>query len=159
MKAKKILVPLDGSTVGEAVLDMAVELAQEGATLVLLRAAEAGSLARDPIVAQLEVVHEAELYVDGVAERLRRAGVARVETCVWYGPAAEAIVEAARTRDADLILMSSHGRSGLSRLVLGSVAETVLRATATPILLIRPTGAPVAAIPAGGARAAEASHV
>jgi nucleotide-binding universal stress UspA family protein len=159
MKANRVLLPLDGSTLGEAVLDKAVELARAGAALVLLRAAEARHLVGDPVAAQLEVVHEAELYLGGVAERLRRAGVTRVETCVWYGPAAEAIVEAVRARDTDLILMSSHGRSGLSRLVLGSVAETVLRGTTTPILLIRPSGAPVAAITAGGARPAEVSRV
>jgi nucleotide-binding universal stress UspA family protein len=159
MKAKRVLVPLDGSILGETVLDTAVEFARAGATLVLLRAAEARSLVGDPVAAQLKVVHEAELYLGGVAERLRRAGATAVETCVWYGPAAEAIVEAAWARDTDLILMSSHGRSGVSRLVLGSVAETVLRGTTTPIMLVRPSGAPVAAIPAGGARPAEASHV
>jgi hypothetical protein len=45
--------------------------------------------------------------LDGVVERLRRAGVTRVETCVWYGPTAEAITEAAQTRDADLILAAT----------------------------------------------------
>ena len=159
MNAKRILVPLDGSTVGEAVLDKAVEFARDGATLVLLRAAEARQLVGDPVAAQLEVVREADVYLGGVAERLRRAGVTGVEPCVWYGPAAEAIVAAARSRNTDLILMSSHGRSGLSRLVLGSVAETVLRGTTTPILLIRPHGAPISAISAGGARPAEVSRV
>ena len=159
MKATRILVPLDGSMVGEAVLDKAAEFARDGASLVLLRAAEARHLGGDAVAAQLEVVHEAELYLGRVAERLRRAGATAVETCVWYGGAAEAIVEAAHSRDTDLILMSSHGRSSLSRLVLGSVAETVLRATATPILLIRPNGAPLAAIAPGGARSAEVSHV
>jgi nucleotide-binding universal stress UspA family protein len=54
-----------------------------------------------------------------------------------------AIVETARYRHADLIVMASHGRSGVSRLVLGSGAESVLRATAVPILLIRPDSAPL----------------
>jgi nucleotide-binding universal stress UspA family protein len=61
----------------------------------------------------------------------------------WYGPAVEAIVEAARYRHADLIVMSSHGRSGVARLVVGSVTERVLRATTVPILVIRPDGAPI----------------
>ena len=159
MKVRRVLVPLDGSALGETVLDAAVGLAQDGASLLLLRAAEARNLVGDPVAAQLKVVQEAEAYLGGVADRLRQKGAAVVETCVWYGPAAEAIVEAAWARDCDLILMSSHGRSGLSRLVLGSVAETVLRGTTTPILLVRPTGAPVAAIPASGARPAETSHV
>jgi nucleotide-binding universal stress UspA family protein len=159
MKPKRVLVPLDGSTLAETVLDTTIELAREGATPVLVRAAEARNLVGDPVAAQVTVVHEAEQYLAGVAERLRRAGVGPVETCVWYGPPAEAIVEAARARQADLILMSTHGRSGLGRLVLGSVAESVLRGTRTPILLLRPAEAPVAAVPAGGARPAEASHV
>jgi nucleotide-binding universal stress UspA family protein len=159
MKVKRVLVPLDGSTVGEAVLDRAAEFAHDEATLVLLRAAEVRSLVGDPVAAQVEVVHEAEVYLGGVVERLQRAGMTRVETCVWYGPAAEAIIEAAQVRNTDLILMSTHGRSGLSRLVLGSVAEAVLRGTRTPMLLIRPSGAPIAASTAGGARPAEVSHV
>jgi nucleotide-binding universal stress UspA family protein len=66
-----------------------------------------------------------------------------VETSVWYGPAAPAIVDAARLRRADLIVMSSHGRSGLGRLILGSVAESVLRGTGVPILLLRAPDAPL----------------
>lgn len=157
MRAKNVLVALDGSSLGEAVLPQAVELARDGAKLVLLRAADAHSLIGDPIVAQVDVIQEAELYLRGVAERLRRQGIANVETSVWYGRAAESIVEAARVRGCDLVLMSTHGRSGLGRLVLGSVAETVLRGTTTPMLLIRPNGAPVEAIGATGARPAEAA--
>ncbi len=93
----------------------------------------------------MEVVREAEDYLAAVAARLKEQGIDRVETSVWYGPAASAIVEAARLRKADLIVMSTHGRSGLGRLILGSVAESVLRGTATPILLLRAPGAPVEA--------------
>jgi nucleotide-binding universal stress UspA family protein len=159
MKPKRILVPLDGSTLAETVLPKVIEFAREGATPVLLRAAEAHGLVGDPIVAQLEVVKEAEVYLASVAERLRHVGVQDVETCVWYGPPTEAIVEAATARDTELIVMSTHGRTGVARLVLGSVAESVLRAAHVPILLIRPNGAPVAKITAGRARPAESSRV
>src|SRR5205807_1955958 len=81
----------------------------------------------------------------GVHRRINGVELAAVDTSVWYGPPAEAIVEAARFRRADLIVMSSHGRSGVGRLVLGSVAETVLRASTVPILLLRPSNVPVAA--------------
>jgi nucleotide-binding universal stress UspA family protein len=140
MKIKTILVPLDGSTLAEGALAPAVDLARDyGAKLVLMRAAEAHALPlADPTEAQVEAVRGAEDYLAGARARVTRAGVAEVDTAVWYGPPAEAIVEAARYRDANLIVMSSHGRSGLGRLVLGSVAETVLRATEIPILLIRP---------------------
>jgi nucleotide-binding universal stress UspA family protein len=146
MELKKILVPLDGSVLAEAALAPAVELAMKtGAQmLVLLRAAEAHTMPMaDPSEAQVTAVRTAEEYLAGARERVVKAGFERVETSVWYGPPAEAIVEAAAFRKADLIVMSSHGRSGLGRLVLGSVAETVLRGTTVPILLIRPGNAPV----------------
>ena len=160
MKLRKILVPLDGSPLAESALGEGIQLAGAGGALVLLRAAEAPRVAvGDPVVAQVAVVREAEAYLDAVAERARAAGVADVETAVWYGPAGESIVEAARTRDIDLIVMSSHGRSGLGRMIFGSVAESVMRGTTTPVLIIRPEGAPVAGIRSTGARPAEPSRV
>jgi len=156
MKVKTILVPLDGSTLAEAALPPAIDLARErGARLILLRATEAhGSPLADPAEAQVTAVRGAEAYLAGVRTRIHAAELPAVDTSVWYGPPADAIVEAARFRSVDLIVMSSHGRSGLGRLVLGSVAETVLRATAVPILLIRPGEAPVEPLPAKGAREA-----
>ena len=145
MKLNRILIPLDGSALAESALGKATELAGDGtATLMLLRAAEARSLPGvDPTEAQVEVVREAEEYLMGVAARLATEGIKRVETSVWYGPSASAIIDAARLRKADLIVMSTHGRSGLGRLILGSVAESVLRGTTTPILLLRAAEAPV----------------
>jgi nucleotide-binding universal stress UspA family protein len=146
MKLTKILIPLDGSTLAESAITKAAEIAGSDVTLMLLRAAEAHTLPGvDPTDAQVEVVRDAEAYLAGVAARLKEQGIARVETSVWYGPAALAIVEAARLRKADMIVMSTHGRSGLGRLILGSVAESVLRGTAIPILLLRAPGAPVEA--------------
>jgi nucleotide-binding universal stress UspA family protein len=163
MKFDKILVPLDGSSLAEAALTKATEWARDGAaTLILLRAAEAHTLPGvDPTDAQVEVVQEAEEYLALVARRLKKEGVANVETSVWYGPAASAILEAARLRKIDLIVMSTHGRSGLGRLILGSVAESVLRGTTTPILLLRAPGAPVAEPPGAGQAkpTREVSHV
>ncbi len=154
MKLDKILVPLDGSALAESAIARAVDLAGErSVTLMLLRAAEAHTLpGADPTEAQVEVVREAEEYLAAVAARLRDKGVKAVETSVWYGPAAPAIVDAARLRKADLIVMSTHGRSGLGRLILGSVAESVLRGTTTPILLLRTPDAPVET-PRGAGRA------
>ena len=95
---------------------------------------------------------KAEEYLASIAERLKREGVTKVETSVWYGKPASAIVEAAQFGKVDLIIMCTHGRSGMGRLILGSVAESVLRGTHTPILLLRPEGAPLER-PAGPARA------
>lgn len=146
MKVGKVLVPLDGSALAEAALPKAIEVVQDspGASLLLLRAAEAPVLAGgDPVEAQVEVVREAEEYVERVAAKIRADGLHDVSTSVWYGPPAPAIVEAAEIAKADLIVMSTHGRSGIGRLFLGSVAESVLRGTHTAILLLRPAGAPV----------------
>lgn len=146
MRLEKVLVPLDGSPLAEAALPKALELVKDsrGASLLLLRAAEAPVLgAGDPVAAQVEVVREAEDYLAAIAARLRAAGLHDVSTSVWYGPPAPAIVEAAEIAKVDLIVMSTHGRSGLGRLFLGSVAESVLRGTHIPILLLRPTDVPV----------------
>ena len=145
MNVKRIMVPLDGSLLAERALAPAAELARDAsATLVLVRAVEAPiMLGSDPTEAQVTVVREAEAYLEEQARRLRQEGLARVETSVWYGPAVSSLVEAAHRRQVDLIVMSSHGRSGLGRLVLGSVAESILRATSTSILLVRAPSAPV----------------
>lgn len=145
MKFDKILVPLDGSPFAEAALPKAAELIRNDgeATLILLRAAEATPLPGvDPTDAQVTVVREAEEYLETVAARLREDGVPGVRTSVWYGAAAPAILEAARMTKPDLIMMSTHGRSGIGRLIVGSVAESVLRGTRTPIFLIRIDGTP-----------------
>jgi nucleotide-binding universal stress UspA family protein len=147
MKITKLLVPLDGSKLAEHAIEKALEVGEgREPTVLLLRAAEASTWPGvDPTDEQIRVVREAEEYLDAVKAALRAKGILRVETSVWYGPPASAIVEAARVGGADLIVMSTHGRSGLGRLILGSVAEAVLRGTTTPILLLRADGAPVQA--------------
>jgi nucleotide-binding universal stress UspA family protein len=146
MKLKKILVPLDGSQLAERALAKAVDLAPSAGdpTLLLLRAAEATAWpGADMTGEQVRVVREAEQYLAGLKTYLSNRGIDNVDTSVWYGPPASAIVEAARVGKADLIVMSTHGRSGLGRLILGSVAEAVVRGTTAPILLVRDDGAPV----------------
>jgi len=146
MKLDKILIPLDGSKLAEQALNKALEAAQGAGepTLFLLRAAEASTWpGTDATEEQVRVVGEAQEYLATVATYLARQGFRKVKTAVWYGSPASAIVEAARVEKADLIVMTTHGRSGLGRLILGSVAEAVVRGTSTPILLLRADGAPV----------------
>ena len=150
MALDTILVPLDGSGLAEAALETALDLLNEQPTamLVLLRAAEASTRAAsdrmsDRMEERARAVGEAESYLNGVAAGLREAGIRRVRIRVWYGPAAPTIVEAAEAEKASLIVMTSHGRSGVGRLIFGSVAESVLHGTRTPILLVRGIGAPV----------------
>ena len=158
MEFKKIVVPLDGSALAETAIAAAVRMAKEQhATLVLVRAVEAPWLHGEWIVdAQVRVVREAEEYLGMIADRLRGAGVT-VETSVWYGAPAVSIIDAAKAQGAGLIVMTSHGRTGLSRLIMGSVAEAVLRGTTIPILLLRAEGATVVT-PEGQARRLEETH-
>lgn len=157
MKQYTLLVPLDGSDLAEAVLTTVEEFAaiMEEPKLLLFRAAEAHTFPGvDPTEAQVKVVGEAERYLAAVAARLQRKGIQNIQTSVWYGPPAGSIVEAARYHHVDLIVMSTHGRSGLGRLILGSVAQSVIHGTSVPILLIRRPEAPVQP-PAGAGRARE----
>lgn len=160
MPISKILVPLDGSDLAEAALETAIELVTEQpmAMLVLVRAAEAPiPPAPDRTDEQVRRIREAEGYLNGVAAGLRESGIRRVKTCVWYGPPATTIVEAAEAEEASLIVMTSRGQSGHHRMIFGSVAESVLRGTRTPILLVRDIGAPVSP-PLGAATARSTSE-
>ena len=133
---KKILVTLDGSALSEGALDPAVMLARNsGAKLVLLRVLVplylwAPFMEIEPNLEVARSRHEAETvrYLDEVKNRvLVDHPNLRVETVALHGPVAEAIVDYATGEDVDLIVMSSHGRSGISRWVHGSVAEKVLQ--------------------------------
>ncbi len=141
----RILVPLDGSRLAEAILPDVVELAaQQGSEVVLLRIASAHAVVGVTLVeAQVQAVEEAGKYLAEVEQRLAANGV-RVSSVVRYGRAAEEILDHARTSGIDLIAMSTHGRSGIERVLLGSVAERVLRETPVPVILRRAAGpAPV----------------
>jgi nucleotide-binding universal stress UspA family protein len=135
-----ILVPLDGSAFAERALPYATTLARAAhARLLLLRAVLAHPLpGTDPAHAQLTAVQHAEAALTAVAERLRRDGLP-VDTAVYYDEAATAIADAAHYRHADLIVMSTHGRTGLGRWLYGSVADRVLRRAEVPLLLIPAT--------------------
>ena len=133
---QQILVPLDGSELAEAVLPHLVKLAKRhGAEVTLLRVTHAHALRESELVdAQVRVVQEAETYLAGVERRLAAEGV-RESAVVRYGEAPEEILDDIRSRRPDLVAMGTHGRTGLTHLVLGSVAEQVLRASPVPVLL------------------------
>jgi nucleotide-binding universal stress UspA family protein len=86
---------------------------------------------------------EAQAYLDRLAAELRDRGV-RVQTAVRRGDPAVEIAAAAEELQADLVAMTTHGRSGLGRLLFGSVAEAVLRSTDLPVLMMRQTTKQVA---------------
>jgi nucleotide-binding universal stress UspA family protein len=133
---RTILVPLDGSPLAERALPSAAAIARAAqARILLLRAANAPALVGVTTVREeMRVVREASVYLEDVASRLPSGGV--IENAVFYGDAAEAILEEARLRGVDLVAMATHCRGGLDRLIAGSVAARVLREAGVPILLI-----------------------
>jgi nucleotide-binding universal stress UspA family protein len=135
---RSILVPLDGSPLAERALPYAEHLARvSGARLLLVRAALAHSLpGTGPLQSEAQAVREAERYLKEAAARLATAPV--VETAMFYGEAAEAILEEIHLRKTDLVVMATHGRSGLGRWLFGSVAEQVLSHVEVPLLLVPP---------------------
>lgn len=136
---KRLLVPLDGSPLAETIIPVAEEWAkEEEAEVILLRAVLARHVpGGDNIEAQVRAVEEGEAYLQAVADRLERRGLERVRRAVWYDEPAAAIGHAVARDDVDLIAMATHGRSGLSRLLLGSVAAGVLRSASVPVLLFK----------------------
>jgi nucleotide-binding universal stress UspA family protein len=140
---KKILVPLDGSETSEAILPEIEKLASAfGASICILHVVPTpffpGSM--EPIV-QYETITEAftkggEAYLRKIERRLKEKGF-MVEGLLQHGNEAQRILEQCDHVDIDLIAMSTHGRSGVSRWLLGSVAEKVVRHATKPILLVR----------------------
>jgi nucleotide-binding universal stress UspA family protein len=148
IKYQRILVPLDGSELGESALAHAMYLALlSGADVTLLYVVPTiehviGSAQMPiPIDIQWDVLRAQALqYLTGVVRR-SEWGPLKVHVAVELGSAAEIILAVAAREQMDLIAMSTHGRSGIRRWVLGSVAEKVLHAAATPVLLVRSSSA------------------
>jgi nucleotide-binding universal stress UspA family protein len=144
---KRILLPLDGSALANQALPLATELATcAQAELVLLQAIvptielTAGLRPGRPIAEYGEVLEalrrQAKQNLGFLAAQFQQRGIP-AETVVLNGHAAEAIVDEAAQRQVDLIVMATHGYSGLKRWTLGSVADKVLHAAKTPLLLVR----------------------
>ena len=149
-RIRQILVPLDGSPLAEAALPGIIGVAtRQGASVRLLRVVHAHALRPvDLEAAQVRCVQGAEAYLASVEGRLRAAGLAST-AAVRYGEAAAEILDDIHVNRPDLVAMSTHGRTGLLHLVLGSVAEQVLRASSVPVLLF-----PARAVHAGHPAAA-----
>jgi len=155
---KRVLVALDGSPSAEAVLRFVLDIAGPlDMTVQLLRVLEpVPTLAVEGTIVSgfddLELRrHEAAEYLTSLVGQLRAKGV--TATCeVREGRAATEILAAARASKADLIAMATHGRTGLGRLLFGSVAEEVLRQASIPVFMIRqPESADVLAAAQEGA--------
>jgi nucleotide-binding universal stress UspA family protein len=151
---KKIMVPLDGSKLAESVLPHVEAIAKgTNAEEVILVSVTERVLGYRPVTDYSQPTEEklvpeavgkmekqAQKYLDKVAKRLEAKGI-KTETLVLLGNPAEEITLNAKHYGVDLIIMASHGRSGISRWTHGSVADKVFRASSVPVLMIR---APVA---------------
>jgi nucleotide-binding universal stress UspA family protein len=135
---EKILVPLDGSDVAEAVLPEIEKVATvSDASISLLRVVYVHPIPYEDMTKfYVAAVRDAEEYLRGIEERLKAKGFI-VESHVRQGHEAEEILDYCDQSDIDLFAMSTHGRSGIKRWLLGSVAEKVMRHTTKPILLVR----------------------
>jgi len=137
----KILVPLDGSVLSESVFPCVASLAQrEGFHVILMRATE--PFLATPYALAYELSDELrKKIVNDSSEYLARAqshlSVQNLSTCSVVGHAQEEICRTAQDMECDLIVMTSHGASGLRQFFLGSVADGVVRMAPCPVLLIR----------------------
>lgn len=142
---RRILVPLDGSSLAEAALRPALEMAEAlDASLVLAQVVNwtAQTFAFGP--ADVDIVEIDKRLTEGAQAYLERVKEEQktqrpIETVVLHGLPASALIDLIAAKEIDLVVMSSHTRSGLTRAVLGSVAERLLQGKA-PVLLIRPEG-------------------
>lgn len=140
----RILVPLDGSQLAERALEPALEMARATDAEIILLEAVQDSLAPVPEahynVPARETYRSAITsmrYLQEVAARVRPQ-VRKVRWHVEEGDPIDAILSFAHHQDVDLIVMGTHGRSGVSRVVMGSVAEKVSLTTHRPVMLVKP---------------------
>ena len=144
---KTVIVPLDGSEAAESVLPTAADMAKKlGLEVVLFRAyhipynayaGDGGAYAVNFDELMAGVRDEANEYLQKKVAEMKTLGVERVSGLAKEGFAGDEIIAVGRNTPDGLIAMSSHGRSGVKRWVLGSVAETVVRHTADPVLVVR----------------------
>ena len=137
-KIRRILIPLDGSSLSEAAIEPALELgALFGASFTLLRV-----IAFPTLQTNRSILHEADAearaYLEGVRSDLddgsRKIGI---DIVVNQQPA-RGILGYAAAKNADLISIATHGRGGVGRTLLGSTTDKVVRGASTPILIVRP---------------------
>jgi nucleotide-binding universal stress UspA family protein len=148
VKLGTVLVPLDGSGLADQILPHVITLAKKlDIEVTLIRAYTSppdGYLIGDGLypdaMASQESFYKKEIdeYLTGKVEGMRAAGVTRLSPVASRGDPAEQIIEFARNTQNSLIAMSTHGRSGLDRWLMGSVAEKVVQESRNPVLVIRP---------------------
>jgi nucleotide-binding universal stress UspA family protein len=146
---RNILVPLDGSAFGEHALPLAVSLARRaGATLRLvhvhspLAAVYAEAAVAYDTSLEMELKQRARTYLEGTAERVRAAAEVPAYSILLEGPVAPSVRTAVAGTEAELVVMTTHGRGPLARFWLGSVADELVRECPVPLLLVHPAEEP-----------------
>ena len=146
----KIVVCLDGSELAEHALKHAQAIVGENpeASLIILRVMEpalpaayymAGAGEYWPDIVE-KIDHDIGEYLVKTADSLRHGGIANIETVMLKGKPDEEILNYLAATEIDLVIMTTHGRSGVSRWMMGSVAERVMRHSAVPVLVVPPPG-------------------
>ncbi len=147
------MVPLDGSKLAECVLphlEAVVRRSEPTPVVLLVRAVEpiaipyGREVAKIASMEQLEAFEthnkvEAKKYLKGIVAQLAKVGI-NAKDDVIYGKAAEVLGDFASKNDVDLVIIATHGRSGISRWVWGSVADRLLRSVCVPVLMVRAPG-------------------
>ncbi len=144
---QKILAPLDGSKFSECIVEhvSAVATGCRVPEVVLLRVVEPMSTQVYDIPdsfrreVQEKAKTEAKAYLAKLAKNLKQEGIA-TKTAIVQGEPAEEILDYANKNQVDLITMSTHGRSGVSRWTFGSVTDRVIRQSTVPVLIASPLG-------------------
>lgn len=140
---RRILVPTDGSELSIAAERAAIDFARANGSAIVALAVD-GAVAVDPAIEAETLLLEANRHVERVAAAARAAGVACTTVTTIAYSASQAILEHAGKHGCDLIFMATHGRRGLTRLLLGSVTQDVLAASTVPVLVLRPQDASAA---------------
>jgi nucleotide-binding universal stress UspA family protein len=137
---RELVVPTDGSDAAEHAADLAVALAgSTGARLHVVHVMDRGVIWEDADARQVTDALSAagKRAIARVVDRAETAGIDRVEHAVLQGAPHRRIVDYAAEHGADLVVMGTHGRTGLERFLLGSVTERVVRLSGVPVLAVR----------------------
>ncbi len=141
---KRILIPLDGSTLSNGILPHAEVIAKAMDSELILLYVIPGTVpefAVQSVTPAINIYHEAEsemkIYLKRECSKLEKKGL-RATYLIREGTVAETILEVAKIMEADMIAMSTHGRTGALRLLFGSVTEGVVHQSPLPVMVIRP---------------------
>jgi nucleotide-binding universal stress UspA family protein len=148
-RISRILCPTDFSAQSQIAMPIAFSLVRDHGAAITLLYVRPNPM---PLVGEFgAIVPDSPEPIEPLKARLRQCVPTNykgtVDICIGDGYAAEEILAAAKQRKCDLIIMGTHGRSGFGRLLMGSVAEAVLRGASCPVMTIKPSNEPVGTSP------------